>query len=88
MCDMTHVVEFAGITGKSPTLPQTRLNLRRRAQKMSANGSSKSSKQAYLLQKIKLALGCAEGLRDAYRVAKTHRIPYLCRSFSAKVTYI
>ena len=23
-----------------------------------------------------------------YRVAKTHRIPYLCRSFSAKVTYI
>ena len=23
-----------------------------------------------------------------YRVAKTHRIPYLYRSFSAKVTYI
>jgi len=23
-----------------------------------------------------------------YRVVKTHRIPYLCRSFSAKVTYI
>ena len=23
-----------------------------------------------------------------YRVAKSHRIPYLCRSFSAKVTYI
>jgi len=23
-----------------------------------------------------------------YRVAKTHRIPYLCRSFSTKVTYI
>ena len=23
-----------------------------------------------------------------YWVAKTHRIPYLCRSFSAKVTYI
>jgi len=25
---------------------------------------------------------------SAYRVAKTHRIPYLYRSFSAKVTYI
>jgi len=23
-----------------------------------------------------------------YRVAKTHRIPYLCRSFSAKVIYL
>ena len=28
----------------------------------------------------------AAGLR--YRVAKTHRIPYLYTSFSAKVTYI
>ena len=27
-------------------------------------------------------------LQLLYRVAKTHRIPYLCRSFSAKVTYI
>ena len=27
-------------------------------------------------------------LRACYRVAKTHRIPYLYRSFSAKVTYI
>jgi len=26
--------------------------------------------------------------RERYRVAKTHRIPYLYRSFSAKVTYI
>jgi len=26
--------------------------------------------------------------QDVYRVAKTHRIPYLYRSFSAKVTYI
>jgi len=26
--------------------------------------------------------------RKKYRVAKTHRIPYLYRSFSAKVTYI
>jgi len=26
--------------------------------------------------------------RSFYRVAKTHRIPHLCRSFSAKVTYI
>jgi len=25
---------------------------------------------------------------EPYRVAKTHRIPYLYRSFSAKVTYI
>jgi len=29
---------------------------------------------------------CRHDLR--YRVAKTHRIPYLYRSFSAKVTYI
>ena len=27
-------------------------------------------------------------VREYYRVAKTHRIPYLYRSFSAKVTYI
>ena len=30
------------------------------------------------------AFKCIEG----YRLAKTHRIPYLYRSFSAKVTYI
>jgi len=28
------------------------------------------------------------GIVERYRVAKTHRIPYLYRSFSAKVTYI
>jgi len=28
------------------------------------------------------------GLQGSYRVAKTHRIPYLYTSFSAKVTYI
>ena len=34
---------------------------------------------------------CIEDMREdslLYRAAKTHRIPYLYRSFSAKVTYI
>jgi len=29
-----------------------------------------------------------QGISHRYRVAKIHRIPYLYRSFSAKVTYI
>jgi len=32
--------------------------------------------------------GQANMSKRQYRVAKTHRIPYLYRSFSAKVTYI
>jgi len=31
---------------------------------------------------------CVRVCGYVYRVAKTHRIPYLYRSFSAKVTYI
>ena len=31
---------------------------------------------------------CVGEYNDVYRVAKTHRVPYLYRSFSAKLTYI
>jgi len=38
--------------------------------------------------RILLCFSLCSHLEDSYRVAKTHRIPYLYRSFSAKVTYI
>jgi len=37
---------------------------------------------------MKTCISMYEDEEGSYRVAKTHRIPYLYRSFSAKVTYI
>jgi len=49
---------------------------------------SKGMNMSMILSIIGLMRYVINACGSIYKVAKTHRIPYLCRSFSAKVTYI
>jgi len=78
MCDLTHSYVWHDSLIELPTSTRTSLS----------RAITYVCRESFMSVTWLIHVYDMNSFKQTYRVAKTHRIPYLYRSFSAKVTYI